>query len=362
MAAPVPSDLHFYEDLFSKLITALGTYVSDVATDVIAAISPVAYTMLLIYMILWGWSMARGVISEPVTDGVGRILRLTVITAIALNLGRYNTYLGDFLWNSPDALASVVTGGAATPLSSIQFLDQLLSKMFDYGTAYYDAAWADSSFGIPDLGKLVGAVFIWLAGVAVTGYGAFLYALSKMALAIILAVGPIFVLLAIFEPTKRFFDTWIGQALNYVFMVMLTAAAVSLILAILQTYLGSAAAAGNMAATEIVGVVPAVVFSLIGLLVLMQVAPIASALGGGVAIGTLGAVGWAYGKAKSTGKGAYEVGSGKTLSNMRGARRAKAVNARWAANNPGMAAQAAGAPMAVYRKITGGRKNSVARG
>ena len=362
MAAPVPSDLQYYEDLFSKLISALGTYVSDTATNVIAAISPVAYTMLLIYMVLWGWSMMRGVIQEPVTDGIARILKLTAVVAIALNLGRYNTFLGDFLWHSPDALASVVTGGPPTPLSSIKFLDQLLSKMFDYGTAYYDAAFANSSFGIPALGKLVGAVFIWLAGVLVTGYGAFLYALSKMALAIILGVGPIFVLLAMFEPTKRFFDAWIGQALNYVFMVMLTAAAVSLILAILQTYLGSAAATGNMATTEIVGVIPAVVFSLIGLLVLMQVAPISSALGGGVAIGTLGAVGWAYGKAKGMGKGGYDLASGKTLSNLRAARRAKAVNARWAANNPGMARRAAGAPMAVYRKITGGRKNSVARG
>lgn len=362
MAAPVPSDLHFYEDLFNKLITALGTYVSDTATNVIAAISPVAYTMLLIYMALWGWSMMRGVIQEPVTDGIARILKLTTVVVIALNLGHYNTYLGDFLWNSPDALASVVTGGAATPISSIQFLDQLLSKMFDYGTAYYDAAFANSSYGIPALGKLTAAVLIWLAGILVTGYGAFLYALSKMALAIILGVGPIFVLLAMFEPTKRFFDAWIGQALNYVFMVMLTAAAASLILAILQAYLGSGSAASAMSTTEIVGVIPAVVFSLIGLLVLMQVAPMASALGGGVAIASLGAVGWAYGKAKSTGKGAYDVGSGKTLSNMRAARRAKAVNARWAANNPGIAARTAGAPMAVYRKITGGRKNSVARG
>lgn len=362
MAAPVPSDFHFYEKLFTKLTTSLGTYVSDVATDVIAAISPVAYTMLLIYMVLWGWSMMRGVIQEPVTDGIARILKLTVIVAIALNLGRYNTYLGDFLWNSPDALASVVTGGAATPLSSVKFLDKLLSQMFDYGNAYYQAAWADSSFGIPDLGKLVGAVLVWLAGVLTTGYGAFLYALSKMALAIILAVGPIFVLLAMFEPTKRFFDTWIGQALNYVFMVMLTAAAVSLILAILNGYLGSPSATAATSTTEIAGVIPAVIFSLIGLLVLMQVAPIASALGGGVAIGTLGAVGWAYGKAKGMSKGGYDLASGKTLSNLRGARRAKAVNARWAANNPGMASRAAGAPMAVYRKITGGRKNSVARG
>lgn len=361
MAAPVPSDFHFYEKLFTKLTSSLTTYVSDVATDVIAAITPVATTMLLIYMILWGWSMMRGVISEPVTDGVSRILRLTFIVAVALNLGRYNTYIGDFLWNSPDALASVVTGGAATPLTSVQYLDKLLSQMFDYGNAYYQAAWADSSFGIPDLGKLVGAVLVWGAGVLTTGYGAFLYALAKMALAIILAVGPIFVLLLIFEPTKRFFDAWIGQALNYVFMVMLTAAAIALILAVLSTYLGSPAATAATTTTEIAGIIPAVVFALIGFLVLMQVASIASALGGGVAVGTLGAVGWAYGKALGASRGAYNVASGKTLSNMRAARRAKAVNARWAAKNPGFASRAAGAPMAVYRKITGGRKTATAR-
>lgn len=361
MAAPVPSDLHFYEDLFSDLTAALVTYINDVATNVIDAITPVATTMLLIYMILWGWSMMRGVISEPVTDGVSRILRLTLILAVALNLGRYNTYLSDFLWNSPDALASVVTGTPFTPMSGVQFLDSLLSKIYDYGNAYYQASFADTIFGIPDIGKLIGAILIWAAGIAVTGYGAFLYALSKMALAVILAVGPIFVLLLIYEPTKRFFDAWIGQALNYVFMVMLTAAAVALILTVLETYLGSPAATTAKTTTEIHGIIPAVAFSLIGLLVLIQVPSIGSALGGGVALGTLGAVGWAYGKALGASKGAYNLASGKTLSNLRGARRAKAVNARWAANNPGFAKRAAGAPMAVYRRVTGGRKTSSAQ-
>lgn len=356
------SDFHFYEKMFSKLTTSLTTYVNDTATQVIATITPVATTLLIIYVMLWGWSMMRGMIQEPVMDGVGRIIRLSLITGIALGIGNYNQFLSDWLWSAPDALASVVGGASSSSTSNIQFLDGLMSKMYDYGAAFYEAAMADTTFGIPDPGKLVAAIIIWFAGIAVTGYGAFLYALSKMALAVLLAIGPMFVLLMIFEPTKKFFDAWIGQVLNYVFSIMLTAAATGLILTIIKAFLASPDAIANMADTEIAGIIPAVVFSLIGLLVLMQVSSIASALGGGVAIGTLGAVGALYGKTKNTLGSGVNVASGKTLSDLRGARRAKQNNAKWAENNPGMARRAAGAPMAAYRKITGGRKNRVQKG
>lgn len=348
MAIPAPSEFHFYEDLFSKLTGTLTGYVGSVSTNVISAITPVATTLLLIYVALWGWSMMRGVISEPITDGAGRIIRLTLITAIALNIGYYNTFIADFLWGAPDALASVVVGGYTGPASGVQYLDGLLSKMFDFGGSYYQAAQADSTLGVPDLGKLLVAVLIWAAGVVVTGYGAFLYALSKMALAVILAVGPIFVLLIIFEPTRRFFDAWIGQALNYVFMVMLTAAAVALILTIIESFLGSPMAATFQETTPLGGAIPAIVFSVIGVLVLMQVASMASALGGGVAIGTLGAVAWAYGRTKGTAAAMRPTSLRRSYNKARSDVRiaGRAVTAP---------------PMAVYRKITGASRNRVAK-
>jgi type IV secretion system protein VirB6 len=116
------SNFDFYEKMFSKLSTGLSTYWQDVATNIIGAITPVTTTLLTIYVMLWGWSMMRGVISEPITDGIGRIVRLSVITGIALSVGRYNTYLADMLWNSPDALASYVASGYSDSNSNVQFL------------------------------------------------------------------------------------------------------------------------------------------------------------------------------------------------------------------------------------------------
>jgi type IV secretion system protein VirB6 len=195
-------------------------------------------------------------------------------------------------------------------------------------------------------------VIIWLVGIAATGYAAFLFALSKLALAIILGVGPIFVLLIMFEPTKRFFDAWIGQALNYVFMVMLTAAAVKLVMSILKIYLEAPGVQAALADPAINQALPPIVFSIIGFLVMMQVPTIASSLGGGAAIGTLGAVAWAYGKTKGG------------ISSMRPTNLRRSINKAKSdvriASNAGKAAAAA--PMAVYRKITGGTRNRVSRG
>lgn len=343
------SDFHFYSRMFTELSTALSTYVNDTATNIIGAITPVATTLVSIYLMLWGWSMMRGVISEPIMDGVGRIVRLAAITGVALQLGLYNGFLADMLWSSPDVLASYVGGGNGT--SNAAYLDTLMSRMYDFGDAYYQKAQANSTLGIPDLGLLFMAYALWMAGVIATGYGAFLLALAKMGLAVALGVGPLFILLTIFEPTKRFFDAWIGQALNYVFLVMLSAATIKLIMVILEKYLTDASGA-VLADPALDQALPAIVFSIIGALALVQMPAMASALGGGVALGTLGAVGWAYGKTKG-GMAAMRP------TNMRRSFNKARADVRVA---KGAAQAAAGVPMAVYRKITGGTRNRVARG
>lgn len=342
------SDFHFYSRMFTELSNALSTYVNDTAANIIGAITPVATTLLTIYVILWGWSMMRGVISEPITDGVGRIVRLSLICGIALQIGYYSGFISDFLWNSPDAMASYIGGGSGT--SNASFLDTLMSKMYDFGDAYYQKAQANSTMGIPDLGLLFMSYAIWGAGVLATGYGAFLLALSKMGLAIALGIGPMFVLLIMFEPTKRFFDAWLGQALNYVFLVMLTAAAIKLILAILQTYLTDAS--GVVADPSLDQALPAIVFSIIGALVMVQMPSMASALGGGVALGTLGAVGWAYGKTKGGMSAMRPTNMRRSLNKARSDVRIARDAVR----------TTAGMPMAVYRKVTGANKNRVAKG
>ncbi|MDD2466192.1 MAG: type IV secretion system protein [Desulfobulbus sp.] len=297
-----PAAFHFFTDLFTKINATLESYIQSTASDIITSITPVATTMLTIYVMFWGWSMLRGTISEPVTDGVQRIVRLEVIVGIALSLGQYNTFVANFLWQSPDALAAIIASGSSVPATSTQFLDQFAGHFYDVYVACAQMAKAEpwsSTVGIPDLSLLLWGAGVLLAGMLLTAYAAFLLVLSKIALAVLLAIGPIPILMSMFEATKRFLDTWLGQAFNFVFLAVLTAAMIKIMLTIIQTYLlGAVATPEALANPSTVSIVIAIVFCTIGLLVLWQVPSIASALGGGVAIGTLGAVGALYGKSK----------------------------------------------------------------
>ncbi|WP_084217363.1 type IV secretion system protein [Xenophilus azovorans] len=363
----------FYTSMFTKLNGTLDTYVSSTSASVIGAITPVTRTLLMIYVCLWGWSMMRGVIDEPVTDGIARMVRLSIIVAIATMGGYYSAFVADWLWQSPDAIASYIAADSST--TNVSFLDSLWDKFYNYGNAYIKKANADSNaLGIPDLTPLLAGAGILTGGVICTGYAAFLFALAKMALAILLGVGPIFVLLLIFEPTKQFFNSWLGQTLNYIFLAMLTAAAVKLILQIISAYLNTKGVSANMPTEglELGDAIAAIALSVIGFLVLMQMPSIASALGGGVAVSTLGAVGSLYGKAKGAAFGAAafgwaRFGGGKAKLARLQHRRNKQMLNTWAKRNPEAARSpvsrgaraAAGAPQAVYRRITTRRSNSV---
>lgn len=335
MAAP--SHFNFYTTLFSQVSNAMTSYVNDTASAVVAQFSNTAYTLLLIYMCFWGWSMMRGVIQEPVMDAMNRFMRLILIMTFAMNATYYGSYIVEFLFNLPDALASMVSGTPAN--TNVSFLDTTFSQMWDLGEAYLDKADADSTAFIPDLSFWTMGWLIKIAGALMTLVAAFLYILSKIMLSTLLGVGGIFILATLFEPTKRFFDVWLGQALTFTFVSMLVAAVLKIIVTILSDWLTTNAGAIS-GDPSLADAIPPIIWSAIAFLALLQSPSVASALGGGVAMSTLGGIGWAYNKITGGLGSARNIATGKTLSDYRAQRRQKMNNARWAKNNPSFPAKA----------------------
>lgn len=317
-----------FSTIFQKTDQGIISFIGSTSAAIASSIAPAVTVLLTIYVMLWGWSMIRGVIDEPITDGITRIVRISAITGIALTAGLYSQFVSDWIWNTPDAIAKVVVGRDAR--NSINFLDNLISRFFTLANNFLIAAEREARYGIPDLTLFFSGISLLIVGLFVTGYAAFLFILGKLSLAILLGVGPIFIALAIFETTRKFLDAWIGQVLNYVFLVMLTAACVKIILVFIEQYFVI------MLNTEpnIGDAMQMIAISLIGFLILMQMPSVASGLGGGVALNTLSSIGWAYNKIRSGGKSSLKLISGKTLTNLRADRKRKADMARWASRNP----------------------------
>ena len=283
----------FYQSLFSRLSIALEAHFSTTAGNVAAAFTPVATTLMCLYLVFWGFTVMRGMASETVLEGAVRLVKMAFIVAFAINVGIYNSYLASLLWAAPDALASVVAGGSGE--SSMHFLDSLALQFFELAQSFTDSAYADSGLtGLPDLSLWAAGWAVLAGGLLMTGYAAFLFVLAKIALSILLGIGAIFILMTLFDATKHFFMVWIGQCLNYVFLVLLTASSVRLVMTIISSYLD--AALSHASDPAIIHALPAIAFSLIGILVMVQLPSVAAALGGGAALGTQNAAGRLYAK------------------------------------------------------------------
>jgi len=60
--------------------------------------------LLVLYFIIHGFMMMRGMIEEPVTDFAWRVVRLSIITGLALNVGYYNAAVVDLFGVFPRRL------------------------------------------------------------------------------------------------------------------------------------------------------------------------------------------------------------------------------------------------------------------
>lgn len=347
----------FYTQLLDATTSPLQGFISSTASSVIGSITPVATTLLLIYVMFWGWSMMRGVITEPVTDGITRIAKLTIICAIALSFGRYSQFLVNWLWESPDRLASIIAG--SNTADKISFLDTIFEKIWGYAEIWDTAANNNANaLGIPNLGQFIMAWLIRIVDALMTGYAAFLFILAKIALAIMLAIGPIFILATMFESSRKFFDSWIAQCLNFCFVIVLTAAILKIIGSYIDTSVMNAGASASGTDPAYSDGFLVIIMCGICFVMMLQVNAIASGISGGTAISTMGAVGWAYSKIKGASQHGYRLASGRSLSDWRGRRRQAATNARWAQNNPSMAARGA---RAVANRFKSNSSNTVGK-
>lgn len=291
----------FFAQFFSWLDGQLANYVSSHTAQIASAIEPAAVTLATIYVMIWGYLSLTGRIQEPLWEGVKRIFTIAIVLGVGLRLWTYNQIIADTFYKAPDQLAASIVGSSTIVgvidqvwLDGATVAEQLLKK----------GSVLDSDFAFYAAGFLV-YILVGLS-VVVT---AFLLGLAKVAISVLLALGPIFIVFLFLDATKRFFEAWTAQLANYAFVSVLAMLTASLLLNIVKAYAANAAAAGS--AITIAESVRVCIASALVFLVMRQVMPIAAGLASGVALSTYGVVSgmlrWGLGGAK---RSSYEFSRG----------------------------------------------------
>lgn len=270
----------FFATFWTWLNAQTATYVGDNTARLAAVLEPAIVTLATVYVMAWGYLQLTGKIEEPVREGLKRILLLALILGAGLHLWLYNTLIVDTFYNAPAQLAAAVVG-AGDPVATID-------TIWERGGAVGGSLWARgsaASFG-SDLGFYTAAVVVWCLMGLLCVYAMFLIALSNIALAILLALGPLFIAMLFFDATKRLFAAWIAQLINYALITVLTVMVGALLLQIVQSYATQTAALGSALLT--VDALHMVLIAVLVFLLLRQVMPIAAGLAGGFSLSSMG--------------------------------------------------------------------------
>jgi type IV secretion system protein VirB6 len=270
----------FFAQFSSWLDGILSSYIGTTAAEVASALEPAVVTLATLYVMLWGYLQATGQIDEPIIDGVKRIARIVLVLGVGLRLWLYNTVVVDSAFNGPQALAAAISGSA----DPVGIVDQII---FDGGDA---ASALIQKGGILDgnFSYYLAGAFVYVAIGLAAIYTIFLLSLSKIALSILLALGPLFIGTLLFNVSRRFFDAWISQLANYGLIAILATLATTLLMHVLTVTAQQTAALGT--GIQIADGVRVCFVAVLIFLLMRQVMPISAGLASGVSLNSFGAL------------------------------------------------------------------------
>jgi len=322
-------------------------FVTDTAATVAGELVTFGTTLLTIYVVLWGWSMMRGIIQEPVTDGFLRIVKIAGIFYLATSSSLFSQYVSDALFNWPTQLASTMQGAAAP--DPVTMLDQMLEK----GNLLGAQAWEKGS--IRNMGAYFLSIIVFALTWGTLGITAMVIIMAKISLAISLAIGPFFFLALLFEPRKRWFDGWLSAVITEGIAIVFTVLAATMSFKLMNaTYdVVASSTAANDGIVTMTAITSLVIYGIACAFVVKKMPVLAGSIGGAMSTGSASPLGWAYDKIRGATPAALRMGKRAGQAGYRGLRGAAGRFGR-GSEGGSVTGSRASPPGAIYRKITAG--------
>ncbi len=219
---------HVFDFADGQFKQPLETFVSVGTSNIADWVAGPLTVAVTLYIVLYGYLVLRGSVTDPILDFVFRAIKLAIVVTLVKNAGEYQTYVTNLFFNVlPHEISQALNSGTAPSASTF---DSLLDK----GQASATDIWSRASWPV-DIVTGVGGMLVIGVSFVVAGIGYVVSLYARLALAVVLAIGPIFIALAMFQSTRRFTEAWIGQLVNFVILQVLVVAIGSLLIACIDS-------------------------------------------------------------------------------------------------------------------------------
>lgn len=197
---------------------------------------------LTLYIAFYAIGLMTGRTSLSVSSLTPRMMTLGIALTFATSWVAYQSVIWNLLVGAPDQIASLLIGtqGSATSLFADR-LDTIFAVV-----AQAAAATEAATAGIPDTGSIAsGPDLLWLSALLLLLGTVGVLLVARIALAAMLALGPIFIICGLFEGSRGLFEGWLKAAVLFALTPLLAVLIGGATIAMLSPMLDSLAAAGG---------------------------------------------------------------------------------------------------------------------
>jgi len=209
--------MNFFASFEAGMDAQLAHYLSNTAASLCAIIAPAVAAGVVIYVILIGYAIIRGEASDSLHSAMWRAVKWSIVAAVALSAGGFNTYVVGGLNGIEASLFQATTGAT----SGGTLLDQTLSAYIDLFNQLCQNVKTDGVGLIPNVEVCFAILILAIGSLCFFGLATCIFMLAKVAGVLVIALGPAFIATLIFPPLQRFADAWLSAALNTVIIKVL---------------------------------------------------------------------------------------------------------------------------------------------
>lgn len=271
----------FFTDTFNTVDAVIGNFVNLAYVNFIQANLEMITLLLTVYIMFLGYRF----LNHGHHFGMHQIMRhlivMLVVYGLVMRWDLYNTFIYNIFTNEPGNIAKIMidSAGSTTGGTSItQALDSIYQSIIDAAMGFF----GQINFSASGIAFFFYGILIFLIGMTMCIFALLLFIYAKMMMAIIVALGPLFILFYLFDTTKNLFGAWLQQLITIALIPIITSAILVLMLSVIHVTLPNLNQ--PIEHMQFYGIAPFLGLSLATAMILSQVLKICSSLGSGLTL------------------------------------------------------------------------------
>lgn len=221
----------------------LVTSVTALSGSVSGILAAPALAGVTVYIVWMGYLTIMGKVDSPVPTLVMKMVKIALVVFFAIGAGNYQGYVVPAVQGMETAIVGALSGVGATSIpdqvwETTKALDKFLIEL---GTlrAPPDVGVGGISVSLPDFEYMFFQLVVNIGHFVMVILAMVPYLIAKVTLAILLALGPLFIILIIWPATVRFFESWVSAVVTAVMTFAILSAVIGFVLPVADKIMGS---------------------------------------------------------------------------------------------------------------------------